>query len=882
MRHLLLAGLLLTSAVALAAVDRKSGNPNQAVQNGVSSTAPTVTTTTGLQYFDTITNTLRCWNGSAWAECNPGSGTSSGASGTTQVSNGSGGFTAITRQKIYCGYADLDANLDGQVEDRTMWDYDCDSTQELSDWQTGIDNQCDFNGDSTQDGTAADYNGDGTVGTQEKRCGAFNVAPGIYTTTSPTERLNIKWKWLKVNGAGRDATLLKTAFARAAYCVTKPLGRTGIVQALDLDGATGAADMDQRGPDYVELSNFGIQGLGQRVANASNPSIGSYEDCDSDGTLDDDADGTNDGSEGLNDILIMGAAADTPGGSAVFDRFDYVDYWRFHDISMVDCDGACFFILVANYTEFDNIEARNSSEHCYGLGGQHGRFTNFLGRNCGNGSKWVGGGLTVGSTDFQSSGYNLFSHFDVAGIMGIRVEHADNTGVTPIAYPANVNLPTRIEHGIVTANDTLHTGSGDLGYGFWDNTCATCVSRDYDISDVKITASSVGVYMNRYSKNFRFNGVQVLGSNWDYTGTNSVLLSGIDTSFSNGDISLGDINGDSTFDSGAGVQVVDCTRCTLDHTHIHGTNNPSATYRSGVVTETTATFFTAADNQVDLQLDSTANTNTTGFYNQGGDDGNYLNNIVRFSAADDKTGFFIGSGNTSERNRYIGNAVYGGRNSFLENLGARNIGMNNHAAPTYITTSPGPGFTYAFNNYNSPASSVWAFNTCIPPDNSPCFRFGAAATRAVGNYALTALTGTANPRDITTTVNTVDIATQWNSASVNTGLWVGGTDLQERAVCMSGTNVTDLLDACIAPTNPTGQRQFRTPDASGFWPVSTRVAANGNQMVWANKGTACSTVCTNTWGPGATCINTIPDNAGPVGNCTDTTTGAAYHWCLCQ
>lgn len=821
--------------------------------------------------------------------------TITGTANSMMATDGSGGLVStpalqraasgnaikiVSRFQINCGYADLDGDLDGTVEDRTMWDYDCDGTKEGSDWNSGIDGMCDSNSDNIQDGPSIDLDGDGTAGTHEKRCGSFHVTAGTYVLPNATDRINIKWKGLVVEGAGIDATLVKPTFSRAAYCATLPVVRTAIIQTVDLDGVpVGATAGSSKGVDWFTIGGMTIDNIGERSTTAAGSITGGPFDCNSDGTADAGSSG-----EGLNNLNLKGLPGDTNADS-IYDTWDSVEHVHVHDMKFLNCDGACVFLDEVNDSLAEHLWARNSSEHCYAGHGNDENWDNIVGLDCGN-RNWGAGGrgieIFIGNVDTKR--FSL-TNFWLDGVIGIGIISADNSG-NPVSAPKKSGDGILIAHGHVSANDYRDSGATDNGYCLQSNTPATMAGRvkNVVISDVLVDrCSNWGLVTSQYDQDWVVDNVRFKNTSYDTGATANpvVQLVGTNMKLSNSDIALTDYAGDGNYDTQGGVDLNTCTRCELSGNNIHG-NGRTGIPLLGINVTPTSNEPRISDNVIDLDRDSTTTDYAIGIRVKGSDDGEYSNNLVRLPATTNKYGFYLGeAGNVATRNRYDGNRILGGGTGFYEEAGAvtdYTVGTSNYASPS---VSGGAGFQLQ----NSKDTSVWAYNICQSFNSNACFYFSGstATTRHIGNISLQPKSSTIGTTNLTDSINAVelDANTIGSDNTVDTGVWVGGTGLQARAVCMSGANATDGFDACFSPTNPTGTRTITTPDATGYLAVSTRNISNGNQMIWSVKETICSTVCNNTFGPGSGCSNTVPDNSTPKGNCTDVS-GVAYHWCLCQ
>lgn len=606
---------------------------------------------------------LRCFNGVNWTACGSGT-TTDAAAGSVLSSNGSGGLSAVSAiQSIVSGaavkfpgrYYDWDTNGDGTMDQRLCQDYDGDGSLEWADIQSCIDTLCDRDSDSTQDGTAVDMDGDGTAGTYEKRCGTVYIGPGTWlSSTTATDRINLKWKGLTLLGMGRDSTVLKVGFTRAAYCATLPTVRTAIIQAQDLDGVIVGSGTpgNSKGVDWLELGGMTLIGLGRRSATAAAGTVtGSVYDCNVDGTADAASSG-----EGLNDIILDGLPGDTNADGS-YDTFDNIEYVNVHDMNLLDCDGACMFLNQVNKARIDNMSAKNSSEHCFSMNGDDQAWSRIYGQNCGN-ENWPGRGFELYAKHTDSKRFSM-NDFRFDGYIGIGVI-SDDARIQSPPGPVKMISGATFSNGYLIANDQKNTGSADTGYCIQSNTASTMAGQIKNVrfENVTMECSSMAINNSQYDQDFTFHRMNVLAADYDNPGQVEVALSGTRTVLSESRIIGADYAGDGTYDSGAGVYVGTCVDCSVSGLRYFGQHYTSATYRSGVAVTELATRFTLRDSEIDID----GTYNTQGIYITGSDAGEYINNTIKLDASINAFGFIWNS--DSADNRFINNRVYGGRNGF--------------------------------------------------------------------------------------------------------------------------------------------------------------------------------------------------------------------------
>lgn len=290
-------------------------------------------------------------NCSAWEVAGSGL-TVPGANGVVLTSNGSGGFTAITRQKIYCGHTDIDTDGDGFIDYMLSSDYDCDGTREGS--------------DVVQAATALQASGTGPV-TLELGSGSF--AFGY------RDQVTITRNGFRLIGQGKDVTSLvinpSVVTTYDACNGAEDFNSDGTIDTLDNGDTTSTIRyMVLMNANNVSVENMTLDGGSPRWRFA----FDTKADFTGDGTFDycDVNDVDRDGTQNPSDVSPGGtcsASAWCPLDSHdIIGSFDGLSNWSNHrlkNLRVLNGDRRAVYRSDNSGPGFsaDNIEVDGTGEH---------------------------------------------------------------------------------------------------------------------------------------------------------------------------------------------------------------------------------------------------------------------------------------------------------------------------------------------------------------------------------------------------------------------------------------------------------------------------------------------------------------------------------------
>lgn len=639
----------------------------------------------------TDTGALYVCQSSAWVAS---AITSSGTSGTVQVSNGSGGLTAITRQKIYCGYADLDTNGDGTADVRDQWDYDCDSTQESSDINTAGDYLCAPADGVTQLATRlSDLDGDGSV--DDLVCGTLEIAPGTYTSGSTyepaTDRIIFPWQGLKVRGSGMTSTIVSVDFPRGTSVNPD--------QAGSLCGQSTQGAFVSMSGSYSEIEDLSI------ISTLIKPRTtvwGSGGDCDLSGT----AEGTTDNSY-LRLFELTGSQDSNP-----------IVYTHARRLRVLNSDQSCVYAQYCNHCSLTWMEAGFCGEHAFAATTNDGLYDHLYGHDVSNplsggyGIELFNGGgslngelhdNTVSNSLFERVKRGIFTYSSEKGFSHTIIHHntvrTTRHGSTPgstqavcIAIGGGAGGTNAISDTVITDNDVSDCGANGIELDGGTNPLKRALVANNIVGNVGVDVltcpggecgTQIKVTSDPDTADVIVSGNQLTPGATTMTG---IIGYGVRTQIDGNRISGKldvDIDENGTTDGRyAGIYVGStCTQCAVRNNYI------------------------ALDQPVDIASSDIA----YGIHSDGADDLLVDSNTILFTNATEanhqnKIGIRALTG--SDRIVVTNNKVFGGMRAFASEAGANNhvLLMNNYGRSRY--TSNG-----VFSLFQS-TSSVATNNVC--------------------------------------------------------------------------------------------------------------------------------------------------------------------------
>lgn len=671
MRKFLAIALALVALPAFSDVTRKSGSPDVAVQLGVNTLCTTITNPAkGLMCYDDTTDTIKCYSGTAWAECNPASGTSTGAADSMQAANGTGGLVSTPAlQRAASGnavkhagrYEIFDMDGDGWSDTAYLGDVDGDNTIETSDVNTLQDLLCDANpADGVQDTKRSNWDQDGD-GTVDKWCGTIYAPAGMITAqvngTTPTP-INLKYQGLSFIGTGMGTTVVKANFTRGTSG-----GATDTLCGAPNVTWGGVAGLINITADDITVSDFALVGIGARNS--------AIADCDGNGTS---AGGQD--SNAQSGINVAGVSA-THRKRITIERVKALNNDRLG--------------MVLNYCDdciVDKVESGFFGEHAIGLDGNRIRVTNSYFHDSQN-----------TANPSAQRGMEIFCN--ASGATGGDFLVENNTFArTPrqiwvFAGPNNCTYKRiAIRNNIFTSTNDPTASSANVGFhvAIGGAASSTGVFYDIDVSGNQMDGSqNSAIYIDgqtnsisglKIHDNTIRNTSTVRGSSAGTSGEIAairIVCTGVYSGISvyNNDVTL-------AAPEGCGF-VMTGTATSFKNNYLHGAVNETTGCKGLIYVCATATSPTIKDN--DLDFDSASGTSLYSTFIDTPDDGLYTDNRSTMDNATTK--FHVGLNAGSDRWVFSRNRWAGGSQCFtgVNSDSDLTVIKDNVCAPTYNTAT---------------------------------------------------------------------------------------------------------------------------------------------------------------------------------------------------
>jgi len=621
----------------------------------------------------TDTGALYVCQSSAWVAS---AITSSGASGTLQASNGSGGLSAVPAiQSVASGnaiktvarYEIADMDGDGTPETGYLGDYDGDGTIETSDANSLMALLCDVNADGTQDTKRSVWDQDGD-GTTDKWCGVIYLPAGLITAmvngTTPTP-INVNYQGLSLIGAGAGSTTIRADFARGTSG-----GATNTLCGAPNATWGGVAGLININADDINVSDLALVGIGARNS--------AIADCDGNGTS---AGGQD--SNAQSGINVAGVSA-THRKRITIERVKALNNDRLG--------------MVLNYCDdckVDKVESAYFGEHAIGLDGLRISVTNSYfhdSQNTANPS------AQRGMEIFCNSSGATGGDFKIEGNTFARTPRQ----IWVFAGPNNCTYKRiAIRNNIFTTTNDPTSSSSNVGFhvAIGGAASSTGVFYDIDVSGNQMDGSqNSAIYIDGATNSI--NGLRVHDN--IIRNTNTVRGSVTGTSAEIGAIrmvSTGVYSGVSIYDNDVTLAspeacglVMAGTATRLTRNYIHGAVNETQGCKGLVYVCPQATFPLIEDN--DFDLDSTSGTTLYSVFIDTPDDGVFNQNRSYMDTATTK--YHIGLNAGSDRWVFTRNRWAGGSQCFtgVNNDSDLTVIKDNVCAPTYNS-----GTQWAMNLY---------------------------------------------------------------------------------------------------------------------------------------------------------------------------------------